>query len=146
VDDKLIPIICSALNFLSRREHASLELRQKLTRKGFEPSLIDYALIQLRIDKLLSDERFVESFIYTKISKGYGPIRIEQELQKRGIPRELSLARLKKYDTYYWQRRADQIRQERFGAELPTNAKECSRQARFLRNRGFSKTHIEGLF
>jgi len=133
---------CSAIEYLSRREHASLELRNKLTRKGFESSVIDCVLIQLRVDKLLSDERFVESYVRSRTHKGYGPLRIQHELQKRGIGREMLTHMLDSNDAA-WIACARMARQKRFGADLPQNRREVGKQFRFLQNRGFTGYQIQ---
>ncbi|OAD20721.1 Regulatory protein RecX, partial [Candidatus Thiomargarita nelsonii] len=62
----------SAIGYLSIREHASDELRHKLLKKGFAASVIDKVVIQLQTDNLLSDERFVESYVRIRINKGFG--------------------------------------------------------------------------
>jgi len=142
VTDALIQAICSAMDFLSRREHASLELRQKLSRRGFDPDIIDRALIQLRADNLLSDERFVRSFVETKINKGCGLIKIKHELRKRGIDGELLSSSLSMYDEDYWQQHIRQVREKRFGKELPQHYRERAKQVRFLQYRGFTTEQI----
>jgi len=133
---------CSALEYLSRREHASLELRNKLARKGFEQNVIDCVLIQLRADKLLSDERFVESYVRSRTNKGYGPLRIQQELQKRGISGEMLTDVLEVNDAA-WIKRARLVRQKRFGCSLPQSKGDFGKQVRFLQYRGFTHSQIQ---
>ncbi|RKZ84861.1 MAG: hypothetical protein DRR19_17170 [Candidatus Parabeggiatoa sp. nov. 1] len=132
---------CSAIEYLARREHASLELRNKLARKGFEQSVIDCVLIQLRADKLLSDERFVECFVRSKTNKGYGPLRIQQELKRRGIGREMLTNVLDAGDSA-WLKRARLAQEKRF-RDLPQNQREQAKQFRFLQHRGFTCSQIQ---
>ena len=129
----------SAIGYLSIREHASDELRQKLVKKGFVASVIDKVVIQLQADNLLSDERFVESYVRIRISKGFGPLRIQQELRERGISDELLNGR-----DEAWVTRARLARQKRFGEELPQGQRDLAKQIRFLQYRGFTSSQIRG--
>jgi len=129
----------SAIGYLSIREHATLELRQKLVKKGFEASVIDKVVIQLQADNLLSDERFVESYVRIRINKGFGPLRIQQALRERGISDELLNGR-----DEAWITRARLARQKRFGEELPQAKRELAKQIRFLQSRGFTTSQIQG--
>jgi regulatory protein len=130
------------MGFLARREHASQELRNKLSRKGFDLGTIDQALIQLRHDNLLSDQRFVESFIHSRLSKGHGPLRIGQDLRKYGIDKEMLFSAMNHYDADYWQTLACQVRQKRFGQTLPKTPQERAKQSSFLQYRGFNHEQI----
>jgi regulatory protein len=136
---------CSAVECLTRREYASEELRNKLKRKGFEQSVIDCVLIQLREDNLLSDERFVESFVRTQSNKGYGPLRIQQELQKRGLSGEWVKDLLKSHQVD-WMTHARIAREKHFGYGVPQNQREFAKQVRFLQNRGFTEAQIHSSF
>lgn len=132
---------CRAIEYLARREHASLELRQKLVRKGFEQSVIDCVLIQLQADNLLSDERFVECFVRSQTNKGYGPLRIQQALKERGIGREM-LTNVLDIGDSAWLKRARLVQEKRF-RDLPQNKREQAKQFRFLQNRGFTGSQIQ---
>ena len=74
----------AAMRLLTRREHSSQEIKQKLVYKGFDSALIENLIKELRQENLLSDERFAESYVRSRISRGYGPSRIRQELRQRG--------------------------------------------------------------
>jgi len=128
------------MDFLSRREHSRFELIRKLRQKGFESTVIESVLSQLQVDNLLNEQRFVESFVYSRINRGYGPLRIQQELRQRGITGDLLAQALENYDD--WTDLACQVRQKRFG-ETPKNAQERAKQSRFLYYRGFSGTQIK---
>ena len=72
-----------ALDLLARREHARVELEQKLQKKGFPESRIHQALQQLTEKGFQSDERYIEDFVRSRVYKGNGPLRILQELRLR---------------------------------------------------------------
>jgi regulatory protein len=141
-DETLKQVKQQALNFLARREHASLELRRKLLSKGFDVQLIDQVLTQLQESKILSDERFLESFVRSRINKGQGPLRIQQELQQRGLAGEPIVEKLDMLSVE-WVERAQQVRQKRFGQSLPHNTRDKVKQMRFLQYRGFTNTQIK---
>ena len=79
----------AAMNLLAYREHSRAELVAKLIGRSFDVSEIDAALDILENEHLLSDERFAQAYVRMRSRKGFGPIRIRQELQERGISREL---------------------------------------------------------
>jgi len=131
-----------AVDYLSRREYASLELRQKLLQKKFESALIDEVLAQLQTDNLLSDARFTESFIRSRMNKGYGELRIKQELKQRGISNELIEHYLPDECDEIWLELAEQVREKKFSSTLPTDKNNMMKQVRFLQYRGFSQSQI----
>jgi len=130
-----------ALRLLARREHSAQELRRKLGDKGFTAGEVENVLERLAQDKLLSDERFVESFIQSRINKGYGPLHIQAELYERGISRGLIDA-LIQTGAAQWSELAVRAQHKRFGQGLPADYKEYARQARFLQQRGFTMEQI----
>ena len=143
MNDPLLQTIRNrAMNYLARREHSYQELRDKLLRKGFELSLIDLVLTKLQENRLLSDQRFTDCFIQSRINKGQGPLRIKQELQSRGIDKNLVDSVLQNYDNHTWQPLANQVRHQHFGSQLPQDSQERAKQFRFLQYRGFTSEQI----
>jgi len=131
-----------ALNFLSIREHARAELRQKLLSKKFPLDGIEQVLMQLQADDLLSDARFTESFIRSRRNKGWGPVRIRYELQQHQIAEDLLNELLDSHDEQ-WTEAARRVRQKKFGTAIATDMKQKAKQIRFLQYRGFNTTHIK---
>jgi len=136
--DRLTPIRQKAMLLLGQREHSRSELKQKLTRYAFEMPLIEQILTQLQADDLLSEERFIESFLRSRIAKGYGPLRIQQELRQRGIT-DYSI----EMNDEVWIERACHVRQKRFGQGFPRDLHEKAKQMRFLQYRGFNSAQIK---
>ncbi len=134
----------AAVRVLARREHSVAELRHKLLHRGYEPSAVEQVLERLQEECLLSDRRFVETYVHSRRSKGFGPLRIEAELRERGIEAELAAEGVEP-DHARWQALMEQVRRKRFGAELPVEYGERMRQARFLQYRGFSTASIRRL-
>ena len=125
------------MNLLARREHSTQELRDKLLTRGFEDDEIVPALQTLSREGLLSDERFTESFIHSRMERGSGPVKIRAELRQRGVADEIITNWLDERDRV-WLERAESVRCKKFGSALPVDYKEKARQARFLQYRGFS--------
>ncbi|MFC1748488.1 regulatory protein RecX [Pseudomonadota bacterium] len=131
----------SAMSLLARREHSQKELHQKLISRDFDEQLVDQTLLELTRENLLSNERFAEAFVKSKVNKGQGPLRISQELSEHGIASELISDYLVDQQ---WLSLATKARQKRFGSELPNEYKERAKQMRFLQYRGFSNEQING--
>ena len=85
--DNLAAVRRTAMDLLARREHGRVELTRKLRQRGACPDMIDIALDRLTEDGLLSESRYLESYISYRAGSGYGPLRIREELNQRGLPR-----------------------------------------------------------
>ncbi len=99
----------------------------------------------LRAEGLQSDERFTEAFVHYRIDRGYGPFRISQELQQRGVCDTL-ISRFLYVEELDWRQPASEAREKRFGKLLPTDYKDRAKQSRFLQSRGFNNEQIRQLF
>ncbi|GMR16605.1 MAG: recombination regulator RecX [Gammaproteobacteria bacterium] len=128
----------AAMDYLSRREHATHELFQKLLAKAeYEADDISEALVRLTDQGLLSDERFTEAFIHQRINRGSGPLKIRAELRQKGISDAMIGTFLNERDKL-WQESALAVRIKKYGSERPSDLKETARQSRFLQSRGFT--------
>ena len=67
------------------REYSSEELSRKLLDDGYLPDLAEHIVTRAQEVGVISDARFAESFIRTKLGAGWGRQRITQELARRGI-------------------------------------------------------------
>jgi len=133
-----------AMDLLARREHGTAELRQKLIAKGYAPTAVDQQLQRLAQENLLSDQRFVESYVNFRSKKGFGPLRIRQELREKGLDSALIDEYLDNDEL--WRNMAAEVREKRFGAAVPRDYKEVARQMRFLQYRGFHNEQLRELF
>ena len=125
----------SAVRILGQREHGRRELERKLLRKGQPPELISRVFDYLIKHDLQSDQRYVESFIRSRIRKGHGPVKIRQELGSRGMT-ENDLEGYLTEPAEYWLAIAAGVRERKFG-EAPADRDGWNVQARFLARRGF---------
>ena len=78
-----------AVELLSYRPMSARELRDKLQQKGEAPENAEAAVSWLQEKGLLDDGRYAGMVVRHYAGKGCGPGRIRQELQRRGIPRDL---------------------------------------------------------
>ena len=129
----------NAMNLLARREHLREELKIKLIKRfgAHVQAEVEEILENLETENLLSDERFVESYLRQRGNKGYGPDRIRQELRQKGAPSELISIAFEATEQD-WVALAREVRCKKFGPQGPGDFKEKSKQIRFLMYRGFS--------
>jgi len=125
-----------AMAALARREHSIEEMRRKLRLKGFESAEIDVVIEKLLHNNCLSDERFTETYINMRRQRGYGPLRIAQELRERGVDNDLSDALLDKNDPR-WRDIMRRQYQKKFAGKPALAYGEKVRRARYLQSRGF---------
>ena len=133
------------MDFLARREHSEQELARKLTTRGYAVDVVEATLAALVADHLLSNARFAEAFVHSRIQRGSGPQKIRAKLRERGIPDELIDASLEAHADS-WRELAREVREKRFGRAQPGDFRERSRQMRFLQQRGFSAEQVRGTF
>jgi regulatory protein len=129
-----------AVELLARREHSRRELAAKLKRLNPDAALVEQVLSRLEAEHAQSDDRFTSEYVRQRSEKGYGPLRIQQELRQRGITLPEALrAALEGID---WFRLAVAVRHKKFGRAVPRAAAERARQTRFLEYRGFAADQI----
>jgi regulatory protein len=135
----------AAMNLLARREHSLRELRIKLKRRFADEAVIDEQLSRLADERLQSDARFAESYARQRAEKGYGPVRIREELRERGVSDadvEVALEEL----ALDWRALARQVLHGKFGDRPAADIRERARQARFMQYRGFTTEHYRQRF
>jgi len=130
------------MDYLARREHGRVELVTKVVQSGFDVSVANDAVAQLVDDGLQSDQRFVESFIRSRITQGKGPARIRADLRGRGLNDNLIDEGLLETGQD-WYQLAIEVRLKKFASLPPEDFKEKARQMRFLQSRGFEQDHIQ---
>jgi regulatory protein len=106
------------------------------------PDVAAQVVERLRAERLLSDERFIEALISAKRRRGQGPLRVRQELEKKGIAREVIEQWLDPRGRE-WIELLEEVRRKKFGARQPKNYAERAKQARFLQYRGFTSDQIQ---
>ena len=134
--DNLVAVRRTAMDLLARREHGRVELTRKLRQRGACPDMIDIALDRLTEEGLLLESRYLESYISYRAGSGYGPLRIREELNQRGLPRGDVEQALRECG-FNWQEKLEDTWRRKFSGQMPFDAKERARQGRFLSYRGY---------
>ena len=75
--DTAVAVRRAAMDLLARREHGRVELTRKLRQRGAPQELIDGALGRLAEEGLLSESRYLETFVASLATPGHraGPER-----------------------------------------------------------------------
>lgn len=131
-----------ALNLVSHREHSRHEITQKLKQRGCDQEEIEQACQKLTEFNYLNDERFAEMYVRSKAGQGTGPARILQELNQKGIHSELAKQALEHAEAD-WFELAKQLKNRKFGEQIPKDFKEKAKQMRHLQYRGFNYDQIQ---
>ena len=130
-----------AIGLLSRRDYPRRALKERLADSGFAEAAAESAVATLEDERLVNDERYVESAVAGRTARGQGPVRIAFELRRQGVAAALVAAAVDRRAPEWGERARDQ-RRRRFGVEPPRDPKERARQVRFLIQRGFTGDHI----
>ncbi len=80
-----------ALRLLGRRDHFRSELLERLLSKGHPPDEVDEAVARCEAAGVVDDARLAARFVELRaVERGWGPVRLELELRKRGAPAEIA--------------------------------------------------------
>lgn len=152
-----------ATRILAMRDHSEQELRRKLaapssvktrqheSRPAAEPvpeptaEEIDQVIAWCYEHRWLDDERFAAQFVTSRSRKGYGPQRIRQELQQKGIARAQCESALAECDID-WTSLAREQAERKFGSPLPKQYPEKAKVQRFLLYRGYYMEDIQDIY
>jgi len=144
-----------AMRILGMRDHSEQEFRRKLTapvmtKNGPEalditPEEVDEVVAWCLEHHFLDDTRFVGQFIASRARKGYGPVRIRQELNQKGIDREAYENALRECDID-WVANAREQAQRKYGDPLSREYAAKGKVQRFLLYRGFMQEDIQEIW
>ena len=131
-----------ALDLVSRREHSQYELIQKLNKRFPETMpIIEEVVKKLAVNNILNDERFAEMYLNSRARKGFGPKKIEMELNFKKVDSSLIAIAIAEYES--WAENAQNELLKKFKGIKPTDYNSKMKQKQFLFNRGFSSQIIE---
>ncbi len=135
----------AAMDYLARREHSLFELLQKLSKKFPETDeeLLLEVLETLKSENLQSDDRFTESYVRYRKSRGFAYLHIKADLGGRRVSDSLVTKHLL-IDDEDWQVTADQLVVKKLRhQESPSYGSKLHRKlTRFLESRGFASNQI----
>ncbi len=133
--DKYRAALDAAAKQLSYRALSAKMLRDKLLGKGHDEEAADYALAWLTERRLLDDASYAESVVRGYTRKGYGAMRIRQELGRRGVDRETAEAAMQTFSPDRAQLHA--LLDKRLRGDV-SDKKEIDKAVAALQRRGFS--------
>ncbi|MBE9539654.1 MAG: regulatory protein RecX [Proteobacteria bacterium] len=132
------------MNLLARREHSRWELLRKLRRRFPDEQLLTTELQRLANENLQSDERYAQSYARERAGRGYGPLRVRQEMRERGLS-DSEVASAFQHAELDWFALASSAFHKKFGEPGPVELKEKARRIRFMQYRGFIAEHYQHL-
>ena len=136
----------SALRFLSIRNHSSQELSRKLSKKKFSNEIIEKVIDELSLEGYLNDRKFAEQYFAELTDKFFGPLKIKNEMIKRGIRSETLDEVLSEYfNNYEMQKEVIQklLSKSKFPKKI-SNRNELQKIYNYLINRGFAPEVVMG--
>jgi len=140
--EKEINEIC--LRLLARREHSQKELLNKLALRGFGRDDAVPVIDELAEQGWQDDLRYAESYARFRILKGYGPIRVNYELQQNGIA-AFDLDGIVQQEAGSWMELLEQVYNKKYTHDPVLDRNEWAKRSRFLLHRGFSGKMISAL-
>ena len=143
-DDIFNTIYNKSLDLLSRREHSSKEIREKLLLRFDDKVIINSVITKLEENNLINDTRFAEAYVSSRKRKGFGPKKISFELLSKGVSE--SVANRIIDEEGGWKRAAKLAFTKKFKNGLSSDVKNSLKQKSFLKNRGFGFKEIESVF
>lgn len=82
-----------AVKLLARRTHFRREIEGKLAQRGYAPAEVEEALARLAERRYLDDGEAARQYVAGKLGRGgYGRVRLQAELDARGVERGVSRA------------------------------------------------------
>lgn len=140
-DPSVAAVRVVAMNMLARREHGARELCAKLEAKDISRQCAAEVVAELSREGLQSDQRFVDAWVRSRISKGKGPMVVRAELAQRGVDDGLVEQGLQQSETD-WAALAGEVRRRKYGEAVPEAFEQRAKQSQFLQRRGFTSGQI----
>ena len=129
-----------ALAMLDRRDYSRAELLKKLVEKGENETEAAAAVERLAELGFVDDARYAPIIVRHYAAKGYGPQRVRQELQRRGIPKDLwdeAMEQMPRQDDT-----VDRLLRSKLKSEPPDRA-ELKKAQDFLLRKGYGWDEIK---
>lgn len=144
-EDEFNLALKKALNFLKVRNHFTEEIRKKLRIRKVDDEIIDKVLDFLFKEKLLDDKKAIQQYVNEMISKNFGPVKIKNELQKRGIQKDLINSLMNSMDESIFRTSAKKTLEKYLNKKVLTK-NDLPKIYRYLLSKGFNYEIINKLF
>ena len=129
-----------AYRLLGRREYSVFELDRRIRQKWPQADGVADLLDALVAENLVSDERFTESFIRSRVQRYQGPLKIKAALRGKGVSDSLIAGELDKYSGQWTEMAKEWLSRQHAG---PLDFDSRKKYYRRLQNRGF--THDQAM-
>jgi regulatory protein len=129
-----------ALWLLDKRDYSRAELLKKLTEKGYAEETAAAAVDRLAELGFVDDARYAPIVVRHYAAKGYGARRVQAELQRRGIPKELWDAAMEEMPAQ--DESVDKLLRSRMRGAESTDRAALKRAADALLRRGYAWDEI----
>lgn len=124
-----------AMRYLTHREYGIEELRRKLLQRGADSGITETVVGDLADENLVSDQRFTEMYVRTRMRSLYGPLKIRGQLRGLGVPDSV-IADAMPQEQEAWFDAASQWAEKKCRGELDYAGR--AKLYRSLVNRGFT--------
>ena len=129
----------SAVRVLGIREHNEAELRTKLSNKNYDDIIIDDVIEMLKHYDYLSESRYAETFLRSRLKKGETPWFAAQKARQKGAePVALKLALEEAEQSFDAWSACEEILDKRDPmGSYKQDKRLWQRQIRYLQNKGY---------
>ncbi len=135
----------AAFSLLSYRQRSRQEIKNRLAEKGYSPDIIRQVISVLEQLDYIDDREFAVSWIRDRISRGFGPYRVRQQLREKGIAEQIIEEQLEaEYDFELEYQLAEQLaskKKRRYRNKSDWETRNKLKQV--LKRKGFSFSVIE---
>lgn len=146
LEDKFNLALRKALSLLKVRNHFIEEIRKKLRQRKVEDEIIEKVLDYLVREHLLDDNKIAQQYITEMVSKNFGPLKIRNELIKRGVKKEIIDDLMNSLDESLFFNSAKKILNNYLKSKKDLTKSELSKTYRYLLSRGYDYEIINKLF
>ncbi len=141
--DELAAYTC-AVRLLAQREFNTREMRERLAARDYDEKIIAVVITQLKADNYLSEQRYAEAFLRSRMKRGEAPWLAAQKARQKGADVGVLEDVLTEMNEVYDEMQAAR---EVLASRDPAgfrfkDERAWQRQARFLRNKGYSSATV----
>ncbi len=129
-----------AYRLLGRREYSLVELGNRLRQKWPEAEDVETLVGQLAEENLVSDQRYAEAYMRSRVQRHQGPLKIRAAMRGKGVPDSI-IATAMEAEADNWLELARKWLQRQHPGQL--SFKDKQKYYRSLVNRGF--THDQAM-
>jgi regulatory protein len=127
----------TAIAWLGRQEYYESKFRQKLKDKEADEEQIELIVTEFIDNSWLSEQRYCDAFVRSRIAKGQGKMRIKADAQQKRLDQDCLHQALESNEPD-WFAVAQQTYNRRYGDKPMGDAKEKAKRMRFMQYRGFN--------